>query len=80
MYRSKEALGWPLPQGCKRYFGTGDCSQQYHLNDSYENWNNLGTLVKVANKRIRKDHRNRHEKPALELDRNPPRLTRTLFP
>ncbi len=53
------------------------CSRQYHLNYSDENWNKVGSLVKVANKAIREDHRNRHQKPSLDLDWNPPRLTRT---
>ena len=40
----------------------------------------LNFFRNVANKAIREDHRHRHEKPSLELDWNPPRLTRTSFP
>jgi hypothetical protein len=46
------------------------CSREYRLNYSDDYWNKVNSLVKLANKAIREDHKRRHENPLIDLKWN----------
>jgi hypothetical protein len=52
------------------------CPHQFHLNYSDDEWNRVSTLIAIAERAVREDHKKQHKQCTIELNWNPIRGTR----